>query len=198
MDIVVENLSVRYGKLPVLSDLNASFKEGEATVVMGPSGCGKTTLLSVLLGLVRPSGGKISGVPPRVACVFQEDRLCEDLSASENIRIVLRHRSDYSFVEPALQEVGLEDSIDKVASELSGGMRRKVAIVRALLAESGMVVMDEPLKGLDEVTRDRVVAFILEKTKGKTLIVVTHDEREAQLFGATVLRMPSVQQADPA
>jgi len=196
MDIVVENLTVQYGKKVVLRNLSVTFKEGETTVVMGPSGCGKTTLINALLGLVHTTGGRITGVPSRAACVFQEDRLCEDISASENVRIVLRHRSEYSLVEPALTAVGLGDSLGKIARELSGGMRRRVAIIRAVLAESGVVVMDEPLKGLDEATRDRVVDYIREKTKGKTLIVITHDEREANLFGADVLRLAQVLQSD--
>ena len=178
MDIKIKHLDKAYGEQQILKDFSCLFPEGKTTCIRGKSGCGKTTLLRLLLGLESPDTGEIEGMEgKKIAAVFQEDRLCENLSAASNIRMVCR--------EP-ITDQQLEEAYKAVAPvrELSGGMRRRVSVLRALLAESDCVVMDEPLKGLDEDTKERTIKYILEKTTGKTLIFVTHEEKEERLLKA--------------
>ena len=176
MDIKVDHVSKAYGEQQVLRDLSCVFPEGKTTCIRGRSGCGKTTLLQLLLRLDVPDKGKIEGISDRkLSAVFQEDRLCENLSAASNIRLVCTETISDRELEEAYKAVALQ----KPVRELSGGMRRRVSILRALLADSDCVIMDEPLRGLDEKTRTKTIDYILKKTEGKTLIFVTHEEQEA-------------------
>ena len=147
----VENLTVQYGGTAVLENFSAEFPDGGVTAVSGRSGCGKTTLLAVLLGLLRPDGGTVSGFR-QPSAVFQEDRLLPFLSAEKNIAVTAGCTE--AEAGEALLSVGF-DAADrgKRAFELSGGMARRVAIVRAMLAPGDAVLLDEPFKGLDERTR---------------------------------------------
>lgn len=178
----VENLTVQYGGTAVLENFSAEFPDGGVTAVSGRSGCGKTTLLAVLLGLLRPDGGTVSGFR-RPSAVFQEDRLLPFLSAEKNIAVTAGCTE--AEAGEALLSVGF-DAADrgKRAFELSGGMARRVAIVRAMLAPGDAVLLDEPFKGLDERTRAQVVRFVCENRRGRTMVVVTHDPRDAEALHA--------------
>ena len=157
MDVTTENLSVSFGEKQVLRALSLTFPAGSCTAVMGPSGCGKTTLLRVLMGLEKTYTGCVSGVPEKRSAVFQEDRLQDFYSALMNLRLTLPGvKSDALLRELAL--LGLtEDDARKPAQSLSGGMKRRVALARAMLADSDIVFLDEPFKGLDETTRARAI-----------------------------------------
>lgn len=178
----VENLTVQYGGTAVLENFSAEFPDGGVTAVSGRSGCGKTTLLAVLLGLLRPDGGTVSGFR-QPSAVFQEDRLLPFLSAEKNIAVTAGCTE--AEAGEALLSVGF-DAADrgKRAFELSGGMARRVAIVRAMLAPGDAVLLDEPFKGLDERTRAQVVRFVCENRRGRTTVVVTHDPRDAEALHA--------------
>ena len=178
----VENLTVQYGGTAVLENFSAEFPDGGVTAVSGRSGCGKTTLLAVLLGLLRPDGGTVSGFR-QPSAVFQEDRLLPFLSAEKNIAVTAGCTE--AEAGEALLSVGF-DAADrgKRAFELSGGMARRVAIVRAMLAPGDAVLLDEPFKGLDERTRAQVVRFVCENRRGRTMVVVTHDPRDAEALHA--------------
>ena len=178
----VENLTVQYGGNAVLENFSAEFPDGGVTAVSGRSGCGKTTLLAVLLGLLRPDGGTVSGFR-QPSAVFQEDRLLPFLSAEKNIAVTAGCTE--AEAGEALLSVGF-DAADrgKRAFELSGGMARRVAIVRAMLAPGDAVLLDEPFKGLDERTRAQVVRFVCENRRGRTMVVVTHDPRDAEALHA--------------
>ena len=188
MDVTTENLSVSFGEKQVLRALSLTFPAGSCTAVMGPSGCGKTTLLRVLMGLEKTYTGCVSGVPEKRSAVFQEDRLQDFYSALMNLRLTLPGvKSDALLRELAL--LGLtEDDARKPAQSLSGGMKRRVALARAMLADSDIVFLDEPFKGLDETTRARAVEYVRSRRNGRTLIAVTHDEREALALGCMILR----------
>lgn len=190
-DIRMNAIYKAFGGQQVLKDFSYCFPAGKTTCIMGESGCGKTTLVHILLGLCRPDAGEVKGVPKgKLAAVFQEDRLCENISAAANIRLVLKRKLSDQELEEAFRAVKLKDAGRKPVRELSGGMRRRVAVLRAVLAGKECIVMDEPLKGLDEETRRLTAEFIKEKTRGKTLIIVTHDLEEIALFEAErVLRM---------
>lgn len=184
--ITVRGLTKRYGENTVLDGFSCVIPVGELTVVVGVSGCGKTTLLSLLTGLLDPDSGEVLTDPPgaRFSAVFQEDRLCENLTVSANIRLVNSGLSGAEISE-ALSAVGLSGCENRTVRELSGGMKRRTALLRALLAEYGAVVLDEPFKGLDEATKNQVLDFCREKLRGKTAVLVTHDISEAESLGAS-------------
>ena len=183
MDVELRNLSVAFDDRPVLTNLCHTFREGSISCVTGPSGVGKTTLLRLLMGLLQPDSGRISGLPDRCAAVFQEDRLIAHLSPSANVCIALPHGFSRRRISDALAAVGLDASAERPVRELSGGMQRRVAIVRALLTDAPMVIMDEPFKGLDAATRDAVIRFARPLLADRTVVITTHDPYEAVLLG---------------
>jgi NitT/TauT family transport system ATP-binding protein len=188
MEIRIDNLSKSYGDKKVLSGFSAVLKEGECSVLMGPSGCGKTTLLRILMGLEQADGGTVTGVSDRIAAVFQENRLCEDFSPVTNVAMVLNRKIPEEIIRQHLSRIGLYDSLDQPVSPLSGGMKRRVAIVRALLADADLLLLDEPFKGLDVETKREVMDYFMEQSAGKTSLVVTHDPAEAANLSQNVLQ----------
>lgn len=189
MAIVIENLTKSYGDKLALPPFSARVEAGEIVCLLGQSGCGKTTLLRLLLGLEAPTGGTVSGLPDALSAVFQEDRLCPAFSAVTNVSLALGRRVPKEEIVALLSSLGLADALAKPVRELSGGMQRRVAIARSLLCPADLYVMDEPFKGLDEDTRQRVMDTVLARTRGRTLLVVTHDPDEAAYLGGRVLRM---------
>ena len=185
----VEHLFKRYGEHVVLDDLTLDFPDGEISCLMGASGKGKTTLLHILLGLLKPDSGAITGVPDRVAACFQTDRLCEALSAIENVRFVTGKRVPREIIEEHLTRLGLSESMEQPVRELSGGMRRRVCLARAVLSGADAVFLDEPFKGLDEETRRAAMDYLKETCVCKTLVVVTHEPAEAEYLGGNVLHL---------
>ncbi|MDP4132522.1 MAG: ATP-binding cassette domain-containing protein [Bacillota bacterium] len=188
-DIVIQNLCKSFGEKKVLNNFNYVFKAGHSSCIMGESGCGKTTLLNIILGLEKLSEGTISGVPDKKSAVFQEDRLSEDFTAYSNVHMVCNKNVSEGGIKLCLSELGLKDSIYTPVRELSGGMKRRVTIARALMADYDLIIMDEPFKGLDEATKSLVIKYINKKTEGKTFIAVTHDEYEAKALHAEVIKM---------
>lgn len=185
--IMLKNISKSFGEKQVLKSFSASFENGKSYCVMGPSGGGKTTLLNILLGLQKPDSGEVIGMPSDIAAVFQEDRLCEPYSALANVQAVTGKDVAESDILLLLRLLGLQNSERMPVSQLSGGMRRRVALARALLAKSELIILDEPFKGLDDNTRESVISVVLSRTKGKTLIVATHDPRDVAALCAEVL-----------
>ena len=188
-NIEIRALTKRYGELTVLDAFSACFEAGKRTALMGRSGRGKTTLLRLLAGLERADSGEITGLPARISVVFQEDRLCEEFTAVENVKIAAPKRTADEIVALLYDLLLDEEAQSKPVSSLSGGMRRRVAIARALLAEGELLLLDEPFKGLDDATRARVTAVIREMTAGRTTILVTHDETDAAALSARVVNM---------
>ncbi len=182
--IRVEHLCKSFDGKPVLRDFSAVFPAGKVSALMAPSGFGKTTLLRILMGLELPDSGKITGLlGKKQSAVFQEDRLCRNLDAAANIRLVcpgLRREEALR----AMESVGLAGCAGQPVRELSGGMCRRVAILRALLAESDVLFLDEPFKGLDAETKQTVMQDTKTRCAGKTVLLVTHSREEAQAMGA--------------
>ena len=183
MDIRVEKLCKSYQNHQVLNHFSCVFQEKKITCIMGKSGVGKTTLLSILMGIEKADDGSIDGLQGRkISAVFQENRLFENLDAIANIRITTGKTKEE--ITSLLKEMELFEMGKKPVREYSGGMKRRVAIARALLADYDLLLMDEPLKGLDEETKNKVAEIIKKKTIDKTVILVTHDEKECRFFGA--------------
>ena len=188
-DIIISNLSKRFGDKIVFDNFSHVFLQGSRVCIMGASGRGKTTLFNLLLGLLKPDSGEIIGIPNNVSAVFQEDRLCEDFSAIDNVKAVTGKTVSEEEIKNLLSELGLSDSVNQPVSSLSGGMRRRVALARALLAKSELLILDEPFKGLDDETREKTVSVLLQRIEGKTILVATHDERDALLLNAAIFNL---------
>ena len=184
MKIQVRNLTKSYGGRCVLQGVSFTAGTG-VTCVMAPSGSGKTTLLRLVLGLEPPDAGEVQ-VPPgrRLAAVFQEDRLLEGLDAMGNLRFVLGPAWEEPAARALLTELGLGDVGDKPVRQYSGGMKRRLALARALLAPSDVLVLDEPFTGLDGDNRLRALDCVRRAAEDKPVLLVTHDPRDAADLGA--------------
>ena len=178
----VHNLIVKRGEAEILKNFSAEFPEHQVTAVSGRSGCGKTTLLSVLLNLLPADSGEIHGFQ-KPSAVFQEDRLLPYLTAAKNISVAAGCTE--TAAKKALLQVGFDpEDLKKNAVQLSGGMARRVSIVRAMLTSGDAVLLDEPFKGLDAELRGRTVKLVEDFAKTKPVILITHDPWEASLAGA--------------
>lgn len=189
MNIIISEISKSFDGNRVLDCFSATFREHELTWIMGPSGCGKTTLLNILMGFIRPDSGTVRGVPRLKSAVFQEDRLCENFNAVSNVRLVCDKGIESSQIISHLENIGLKDSLVQPVSELSGGMKRRVAIVRAILAQSDVLFLDEPFKGLDDETKKATLQYVRDNTKGRTVIMVTHNIDEVRSIDGQLLTM---------
>lgn len=172
-------LSKSFEGKQVISQFSHGFESGVHYCLMGSSGCGKTTLLNLLMGLVKPDSGKVKADGVRFSAVFQENRLLDQMTAAANVALV--SQSSREEIETLLRELGIDDeSLPQPVSTYSGGMKRRVALCRALLAEYDVLILDEPYKGLDEDTRAKVMRIVARCTQGKTVILVTHDREETE------------------
>ena len=186
--ITIDRLTLSYGRQQVLKDCSLRVEAGSRVALMGPSGCGKTSLINVIAGLLTPDSGKVS-VNGKVSYVFQEPALFPWLTAVDNINVVLSDGPEtLPRAEQLLEAVGLSDCRDKYPHQLSGGQKQRIAICRALAYGGDILLLDEPLKGLDADTRDQVSALLLQEWTGKTLLLVTHDPSEAQSLCDRVYR----------
>lgn len=193
--LIAENIYKAYHNILVWNGESFYLKKGGIYCLLGASGRGKTTLLRILMGLEQPDRGRLSGEGRgKISVVFQEDRLCGYLDSVKNTEIVLRRIGRGTTDSLADPEILLESllepgAIHRPVRELSGGMKRRVSISRALAVPSEVILMDEPFTGLDEVTRKQVIQVILNARKGRTLLVVTHQEEDAARLGAEVIRI---------
>ena len=186
--ITIDRLTLSYGSQQVLKDCSLRVEAGSRVALMGPSGCGKTSLINVIAGLLTPDSGKVS-VNGKVSYVFQEPALFPWLTAVDNINVVLSDRPEtLPRAEQLLEAVGLSDCRDKYPHQLSGGQKQRIAICRALAYGGDILLLDEPLKGLDADTRDQVSALLLQEWTGKMLLLVTHDPSEAESLCDRVYR----------
>ena len=200
-NIQISNLNKSFGDLSVLQNYSLMIEKGQRYLLMAPSGTGKTTLLRILTGLDNADNGKITGMPTSVGVAFQEDRLCEEYDAICNIMLgmgkvtgrgfdqdkesEIRGMSRTQIVEFVRKEAAKilpEDCLTKPVKELSGGMRRRAALLRAVLSPSEMLILDEPFAGLDEENRVRSAAYLLDHLNGRTLLVTTHREDDVELL----------------
>lgn len=164
----------------VLEHFDLQLEDGQRYALMGTSGSGKTTLLNLIMGLIQPDSGHI--IAPqglKISAVFQENRLIEGMTPAANIRLVAA--VDNERIHQVLLALGIEeDSLNQPVSTYSGGMKRRVAIARALLSDYDLLLLDEPYKGLDEETRQQVIAVVEEMSRGKTVLMVTHNPEDVR------------------
>lgn len=184
MTYVIRGLCKSYNGNPVFSDVNLTLEEGKVYCLMAPSGAGKTTLLRILMGLERADAGTVTGMTGRrIGAVFQEDRLCPGLGAVKNVMF-----TDPSCTEEQVRRQLLsllpEEALGKPVCEYSGGMRRRVSLVRAMAGRGEILLFDEPFNGLDEETRQIAMDYVKKERNGRTLIFATHHKEEGKALGA--------------
>jgi phospholipid/cholesterol/gamma-HCH transport system ATP-binding protein len=208
--IKIENLKVSFGEKTVLSNINMTVDEGKTYVILGKSGTGKSVLLKCIVGLVLPDSGKIEvlgkdiptlnekeldEIRSKVGFIFQSAALYDSMSVRENLEFPLsRHEklSDEELdkrIKDALKSVDLEDSIDKMPSELSGGMRKRIGVARTLILNPKIMLWDEPSTGLDPATAREISYLIVKMQKDFNVssIVVTHDIQCANIVSDKIL-----------
>ena len=181
-------VSHSYGDHPVLENVDLMIHPGQRIAMMGPSGCGKTTLLRIALELLKPTSGTVENTFRKTAVVFQEPRLLPWRTALENVNLVLGDgKSTLETAKNHLEQVRLSDAADKYPRELSGGMQQRVAVARALAADSDLLVLDEPFKAMDEALREQIIALV-NQTK-TAILLVTHEEEEAAALNCEIIRI---------
>lgn len=188
MAVTTANLTIGYGEKTVLSQLSHRFEDDSITCLFSPSGRGKTTLLHTIAGFVEPLHGKVILDSNRISMAFQENRLLMNLSAFSNVRLVCPERTAGE-IEAALTAVGLKDDIYTPVKNFSGGMCRKVAVIRALLFNADVYLLDEPFAGLDTASKEALIDLIKRFGMGKTVIIATHDESLPEKLNARTLRL---------
>jgi len=207
-DLVADKVNMVFntpngGTVHALKDISFTLKQGELLSVLGPSGCGKTTLLNIIAGFNRPTGGafylgdnEISGPDTERGMVFQQGALFEWLTVAENVNFGLRmkkanKKETAKKVEEWLDIVGLQGFGDTPTYQLSGGMQQRVALARCLINDPDLILMDEPLGALDALTREKMQSLVLKiwKETGKTIMIITHSVEEALLLGERLFVM---------
>lgn len=194
--IEVRNLSKSFGNETLLKDFSLDIGEGEIVAVMGPSGIGKSTLLNIIGGLDKEYGGAISydpkvfeGVDVPFPFVFQEsESLLPWKTVEDNVRIAGKYLTQEE-IDEALKSVGLYDHRRKKPSELSGGMKQRVSLARALVCRSRVMLLDEPFASLDPDMRSRLQELVrdLSRSKGIAMLIVTHDRSEAEAMADRII-----------
>ncbi|MBA4017398.1 MAG: ABC transporter ATP-binding protein [Pirellula sp.] len=209
----IENVSVRFGKNWVLRNINLKIPRGQTLVLLGESGCGKTVLMKTIIGLVRPTEGRIlydgrdlatlpdreiTALRTRFGFVFQQAALFDSMTIEQNVAFPLRQHTNKGRAElkrivlQRLAEVGLPDNVGlKKPAELSGGMRKRVGLARALAMSPEIMLYDEPTTGLDPIMSDVINELILSVRRQNpvTSIVVTHDMHSARKVADRVVML---------
>lgn len=187
--IEVKNICKAFGDKKVLTNFNATFEKESVTCIMGDSGIGKTTLAHIIAGITKADCGEVLGMENmRIGMVFQENRLIEELSAIKNLLLVYR-KENMSEILSLLKDLGLSESMRCPVSSLSGGMKRRVSIARALINPADVYIFDEPFKELDEERKENVRSIIKNRTRGATVIFITHDSADIKALAANVVNI---------
>lgn len=185
--ITLSAVTRRYGAKTVLENLSFTFPEKGIIALMAPSGAGKTTLLRLLAGIDKPDGGLITGLPQKKAVSFQEPRLIPWLSCKENITFVLPKGEDAEKkAEEWLARLELTDVGNKRPDALSGGMKQRLSLARALAFSGELLILDEPFSALDRDLKERIIPFVKNANPEGLTVMVTHNREDADALGAEV------------
>lgn len=196
--IQLANIHKQFDTQLVLQDFSLTIHFGDKIACMGPSGIGKTTISRLLLGLLTPDRGTITMPKPcSIAAVFQENRLCMDTDAITNVLFTAfpnaKSKTEKQLailqIQSLFEQLDLTDYENKPVSQLSGGMQRRVALARALLTDSELLLFDEPFKGLDSALKQKVMQVTKDFSKGRALFFITHEEAEALFFECNIISL---------
>jgi len=195
VELSAEDVTVRYGRVEALRGLRVTLHPGEKVLLLGPAGGGKTTLLKVLAGLLPPDGGRVrwdgddvyrlpaserKRLQARLGMVFQTDALFDSMSVLDNVLLPLLRRGvpraeALPLAQEALAAVGLSDAASRNPEQLSGGMRKRAGLARAVVARPQVLLADDPFAGLDPATSRQVASLLLSSSRGCTLVVCAPD-----------------------
>ena len=172
--IEFKKMCVKYDEQVVINDLSFTLADGKFYGISGQSGVGKTTLINTVAGIVKPFGGEIISTHSRLSYIFQDARLFPWLTAIQNVECVCKDKERAAYYLNLL----LPDNADKYPHELSGGMKQRVSIARALAYDAPLMLLDEPFKGLDAETRQSTASIVFEHLNGRTAIIISHDDND--------------------
>ncbi|MDQ5983544.1 MAG: NitT/TauT family transport system ATP-binding protein [Eubacteriales bacterium SKADARSKE-1] len=183
-------VSKNFGEIKVLDNFSINFPKKGTVCLFGKSGIGKTTILNLIAGLLKPDFGYIEGLDTKkISFAFQDERLLLWNTVIENVSVVVNKKSNIDKKEIAkgwLSKVGLLEFCDKKPDELSGGMKQRLVLARALAFDGDIILLDEPFKGLDDASKNTLIDLINEITKDKLVVVVTHSTYEALSLSDTI------------
>lgn len=191
--LVVRHLSKTFAGHKVIEDLSFEINCRERVALFAPSGSGKTTLIHILNGLISPDSGSFQILDPQPVTIFQEPRLFPYLTVEENLFLPFRVRGrrvtskEWQVCRRWLEVCGISGCLHQFPHQLSGGMKQKVALIRGMLQEPGLVMMDEPFQSIDWASRRKIMAHIVEHYPEMTLLFVTHQIEEVTAFAQSVL-----------
>lgn len=204
MLVSFQKVSLRLGEKEVLRDFSMDLQNKGIYGIIGPSGCGKTTLLNLIQGFLQPDAGEIALFSDRISAVFQENRLLPWYTVYQNIALAARRPVGREEVEALLRRLCMPGELDSLPGSLSGGMARRVALARALLSESDILLLDEPFKGVDMACKRQCEKTLQALSGGRLTLLVTHDPGEAAalcdtaiLVGESPLRLRRTLRIDP-
>ena len=183
----INNLTKLFGNKIIFDNFSAHIPDNKVTFIMGESGSGKTTLLRIIAGLVNDFRGGIKGLEGKISFVFQESRLFPALNVIENIELV--ERGSKLSAEEILSILELKNDIFSYPDELSGGMKMRISLARALYHNGDIFIMDEPFSALDDDLKNRILPKIFHLLKDKTVIIVTHNYDEAVKYGDNIIKI---------
>lgn len=191
----LDHIQKAYGSLKILGDFNAEFTVPGIYCLTAPSGVGKTTLFRLIMGLEKPDSGFIYPLPSslRFSAVFQEDRLIEHLSPVDNIALVMHGTIAKEDIHSEACCLLPEESLSRPVCTLSGGMKRRCAFLRAMIASSDVVILDEPFTGLDEDTKDAVIRYLINNQRNRLFLISTHDPEDIKKLGAVRVTLDNPQ-----
>ncbi len=200
--ITVKNLSKRFPNEKAINYKDIVFEDGKSYMLLGASGCGKSTLLNMIAGILSPDGGEITIGGEvmntknqkqkdkfrikKIGYIFQDFKLIPEMTVMDNINILKLEHVDTSRADEFLKALEIYDKRNKKVKNLSGGERQRVAIARAIVKMPDIILADEPTGNLNFEIGETVIKQLVEISKGKTLIAVTHDERLGKYFDVTI------------
>lgn len=192
--IQIVNVSKKFDKKTIFKNLTLEFEEGITTSIMAPSGFGKTTLINMISGLDKNYEGRINFAKIKqkdIVVMFQEDRLIENLSVFKNLKLVSKNTNK---IVELLIDFELESKIDEKVSKLSGGEKRRVALIRTLLTNKKVMILDEPFNGLDDMTKKKIFAYLkkYQKENDRTFILVLHDHNDANMISDKIIQLDAL------
>ena len=198
--LTIDHLEKRFGSTVLFRDL--TFTVDGPAVLWAPSGWGKTTLLRILMGLETPTAGRVQGAG-RVSAVFQEDRLCPQLTAVQNVLLVLPDDRQEAAIRQDFARLGLDEAaLALPARKLSGGQKRRTALLRqgraSLWAPGNTLLLDEPFTGMDPAALQASIALLRERVEGRPVLLATHDRAAIDALGWPVLELQKLAQPGAA
>lgn len=193
--IKIKDVTKKFNDKIIFEKLNLEIEKNKITTIKAKSGFGKTTLARIIAGLDNEYEGKVelsSGIEKKdIVLMFQEDRLIENVSVYKNLKLVKNNRD---LILDYLIDFEIESKMDTLVSKLSGGMKRRVALIRSLLLDKKVVILDEPFNGLDSKIKEKIINTIkdIQKKKKITMIVITHNEIDAKNISDTIIELDNL------